>query len=129
MAKQPPLCGGIIRAPRYFWVYAFVLQLTYGFFKELKPAEAYITAFLTNATDGKNISVDVVNNKINPYWTYSYLVTSFVIFLLTDLLRYNPVIIIECSAYLSRNASLLHRIRIRYEASYKILYVVVSKNC
>ena len=101
MAKQQPLCGGIIRAPRYFWVYAFVLQLVYGFFKELKPAEAYITAFLTNATDGKNISVDVVNNVINPYWTYSYLVTSFIIFLLTDLLRYNPVIIIECSAYLS----------------------------
>ena len=103
MAKQQqPLCGGIIRAPRYFWVYAFVLQLTYGFFKELKPAEAYITAFLTNATDGKNISVDVVNNKIKPYWTYSYLVTSFVIFLLTDLLRYNSCNHrVECSADLS----------------------------
>ena len=45
----------------------------------------------------KNISVDNCDfNKINPYWTYSYLVTSFVIFLLTDLLRYNPVIIKEC---------------------------------
>ena len=101
MAKQQPLCGGIIRAPRYFWIYTLVLQLCYGFIKEFKPAEAYLVAYLTNATDGKNISVDVVNSQVNPYWTYSYLVATVFVFLFTDILRYNPMIIIECTAYLT----------------------------
>ena len=101
MAKQQPFCGGLVRTHRYFWVYALIIQLCYGFFKEFKPAEAYIAAFITNATDGKNISIEVLNNRINPFWTYSYLASSFLVFLLTDILRYNPVIILECSAYLS----------------------------
>ena len=70
------------------------------FFKELKGSEPFLTQYLTNETDGKNFSVDTVNDIVYPYWTYSYLVSAFFVFLVTDLARYNPVIIVEAGAYL-----------------------------
>ena len=42
-----------------------------------------------------------VNSKVYPYWPYSYLVAAFFTFLLTDMLRYTPVILLEGVAYLS----------------------------
>ena len=42
-----------------------------------------------------------MNSEIYPYWPYSYLVAAFFTFLLTDILRYTPVILVEGIAYLS----------------------------
>lgn len=42
-----------------------------------------------------------VNSEIYPYWPYSYLIAALFTFLLTDLLRYTPVILLESLAYLS----------------------------
>ncbi len=42
-----------------------------------------------------------VNSEVYPYWPYSYLVAAFFTFLLTDMLRYTPVILLESMAYLS----------------------------
>ena len=101
MAKeQQPFCGGLVKAPRRLWIYSTIVLLGYGFFKELKPSEPFLTQYLTNETDGKNFSVDTVNDNVYPYWTYSYLVFAFFVFLVTDLSRYNPVILVEASAYL-----------------------------
>ena len=109
MAKQQqqPFCGGFVKAPRHLWIYSAIVLLGYGFFKELKPSEAFLTQYLTNETDGKNFSVDTVNDNVYPYWTYSYLVSAFFVFLVTDVARYNPVILVEAAAYLSTRVLLI----------------------
>ena len=42
-----------------------------------------------------------------PYWTYSYLISVLFVFLLTDLVRYKPVILLESVAYLSTRLLLI----------------------
>lgn len=107
MPLQQPFCGGVVRAPRHLWIYATVVLLLYGFFKELKPSEAFLTPYLTNDTGGKNFSVDDVNDNVYPFWTYSYLVSALFVFLFTDVARYNPIILIEAVAYLTTRALLI----------------------
>jgi len=57
---------------------------TFGFLKETRPSESFITDFLT---DFKNVTVEQINQEIFPIGTYSYLAQLIVIFLITDLLR------------------------------------------
>ena len=42
-----------------------------------------------------------------PFWTYSYLISVIFVFLLTDLVRYKPVILLESVAYLSTRILLI----------------------
>ena len=42
-----------------------------------------------------------MNSQVYPYWPYSYLIAAFFTFLLTDLVRYKPVILLESVAYLA----------------------------
>lgn len=37
-----------------------------------------------------------MNNQVLPVWTYSYLSVLVPVFLLTDWLRYKPVVIVQC---------------------------------
>ena len=48
-----------------------------------------------------------VNSQIYTYWPYSYLVSALLVFLLTDLLRYKPVILVESLAYLATRLLLI----------------------
>ena len=41
------------------------------------------------------------NSDVYPVWTYSYLVLLVFVFLLTDLLRYKAVIVVEGLAYIA----------------------------
>ena len=107
MPLQQPFCGGVVQAPRRLWIYSVIVLLLYGFFKELKPSEAFLTPYLTNSTGGKNFSVDDVNDNVYPFWTYSYLVSAFFVFLFTDAARYNPIILIESAAYISTRVLLV----------------------
>ena len=79
------------------WVYFTVIICCYGFFKEFKPSEAFLTPYLV---DSKNFTTLEVNSQIYPFWPYSYLVVAFFVFLFTDFLRYKPVILLEAFAYL-----------------------------
>ena len=47
-----------------------------------------------------------VNNQIFPVWTYSYLSVLVPVFLLTDWLRYKPVLVFQCVALLITTALL-----------------------
>lgn len=85
-----------------FWIKATILLCSYGFFKEMKPSEPFLTPYLK----AKNLT-EADLEKIYPVWTYSYLLTLFVVFLVTDLLRYKPVIIIEGLAYLATRILLI----------------------
>ncbi|KAM6946017.1 uncharacterized protein FYW47_017084 [Aplochiton taeniatus] len=75
------------------WAFPTSLLSLYGFFANCRPAEPFLTPYLIGPY--KNISEEVVTNYLFPIWTYSYLVILFPVFLLTDFLRYKPVIILQ----------------------------------
>ncbi|CAB3396580.1 unnamed protein product [Caenorhabditis bovis] len=65
----------------------------YGAVKKFRPATPFLTPFLTSSQ--KNLTLEEVYSEIYPYWTYSYLVALIPMFILTDILRYKPIILIE----------------------------------
>lgn len=80
------------------WAKATLLLCLYGFFKEMKPSEPFLTPYLK--APPMSLTEEQLDNQIYPFWTYAYLITLFLVFLITDLLRYKPVIIVEGLAYL-----------------------------
>ncbi|KAI2663398.1 thiamine transporter 1 [Labeo rohita] len=55
----------------------------------------------------KNLTETEVVNEIYPFWTYSYLVLLFPVFLATDYLRYKPVIIVQAFSFIVTYALLV----------------------
>ncbi|CAG0920775.1 unnamed protein product [Notodromas monacha] len=88
------------------WVVTTLLLCSYGFFKELRPSEPFLTEYLTGP-QWVNLTGEDVYQNVYPVWTYSYLVLLLFVFLLTDLLRYKPVIVIEGIAYVATWSLLL----------------------
>uniref|UniRef100_A0A672KLL8 Solute carrier family 19 member 3 n=1 Tax=Sinocyclocheilus grahami TaxID=75366 RepID=A0A672KLL8_SINGR len=87
------------------WKYPTVLLCIYGFFSTVKPLEPFLIPFLTGPD--KNLTIEQVTNQIFPVWTYSYLAVLVPVFLLTDWLRYKPVVIFQCLVLFSTTAMLL----------------------
>ena len=87
------------------WAKATILLCMYGFFKEMKPSEPFLTPYLK--APPKNLTERELENEIYPVWTYSYLSALFVVFLVTDFLKYKPVIIVEGLAYLTTRILLI----------------------
>ncbi|KAM7413337.1 hypothetical protein PAMA_020635 [Pampus argenteus] len=75
------------------WAYPTTVLCIYGFFAYCRVAEPFLTPYLIGPH--KNISEEVVTNYLFPIWTYSYLAFLFPIFLLTDLLRHKPLIMVQ----------------------------------
>uniref|UniRef100_A0A3P8SIH0 Solute carrier family 19 member 2 n=1 Tax=Amphiprion percula TaxID=161767 RepID=A0A3P8SIH0_AMPPE len=73
-----------------------LLLCVYGFFSNLRPSEPFLTAYLMGPD--KNLTETQVVNEIYPIWTYSYLMLLFPIFLVTDYLRYKPVLLLQASS-------------------------------
>lgn len=67
-----------------------------------------------------------MNSQIYPFWPYSYLVAALFTFLLTDLLRYTPVILLESVAYLSTRVLLIWGTSIRSMQWMQIAYGVAT---
>ena len=82
------------------WRIATALICCFGVFKDFRPSESYITAYLI-APEWKNLTMEQVNNEIYPVWAYSYLTTLVLVLLLTDFLRYKIVIVFEALSYIS----------------------------
>lgn len=57
---------------------------TFGFLKETRPSESFITDFLV---DFKNVTLEKINTEIFPISTFSHLAQLVIIFLITDYLR------------------------------------------
>uniref|UniRef100_A0AAF5Q5J0 Reduced folate carrier n=3 Tax=Wuchereria bancrofti TaxID=6293 RepID=A0AAF5Q5J0_WUCBA len=79
------------------WSTVPILLVLYGFFKDFKPGEPFLFKY---QTDFLNLTEKQLNGEIYPYWTYSYLITLIPIFLLTDLLLYKPILILESIGYM-----------------------------
>ncbi|NWR27956.1 S19A3 protein, partial [Tachuris rubrigastra] len=75
------------------WTFPTLILCFYGFFYMMKPSEPFLTPYLTGRD--KNLTADEVTNQIFPVWTYSYLALLFPVFLLTDYLRYKPVLLLQ----------------------------------
>ena len=81
------------------YVVTLILLCIYGLFKETRPSEPYLTDFLVGE-QWKNITRQAVYDEVYPIWSYSCFILSIPIFLLTDYLRYKPIIIFEGVAYI-----------------------------
>uniref|UniRef100_A0A3P8UGL6 Solute carrier family 19 member 3 n=1 Tax=Cynoglossus semilaevis TaxID=244447 RepID=A0A3P8UGL6_CYNSE len=86
-------------------VFPTTLLCFYGFFSTVKPLEPFLFAYLTGPD--KNLTAEQVNNQILPVWTYSYLSALVPVFLLTDWLRYKPVVMSQGVALFLTTALLL----------------------
>ena len=83
-----------------------ILVCLYGFFKELRPSEPYLTDYLVGP-EYKNLSQSQVYDYVYPVWPFSYFALLVPVFLLTDLLRYKVVILSEGLAYIATWSLLL----------------------
>ncbi|KAF7219144.1 thiamine transporter 1 [Nothobranchius furzeri] len=84
----------VVKTWRSDWRYPTTLLCIYGFFSTVKPLEPFLIPFLTGPD--KNLTTEQVNSQIFPVWTYSYLSVLVPVFLLTDWLRYKPVVVFQC---------------------------------
>ncbi|XP_058456863.1 thiamine transporter 1-like [Malaya genurostris] len=75
------------------WLKISLLLCTFGFLKEMRPSEPFVVDYL--AGPWRNITMTEVVQELLPIGTYSYLAQLAVIFLITDLLRYKPLIVVN----------------------------------
>ncbi|XP_062407935.1 thiamine transporter 1 [Sardina pilchardus] len=94
-----------VKTWRTGWGYPTTLLCAYGFFTTVKPLEPFLTPYLSGPD--KNLTIEQLTNQIYPVSTYSYLAVLVPVFLLTDWLRYKPVIVFQCSALLVTTGMLL----------------------
>ncbi|XP_059020930.1 reduced folate transporter isoform X2 [Mustela lutreola] len=71
----------------------------YGFMAQLRPGESFITPYLLSPD--KNFTREQVTNEITPVLSYSYLAVLVPMFLLTDYLRYTPVLVLQSASFVA----------------------------
>lgn len=74
------------------WLVVSLLLCGFGFLKEIRPSEPFIYEFLIG--EWRNITEEQVNQQVYPAGSYSYLGLLIVVFLITDLSRYKPLIVV-----------------------------------
>lgn len=75
------------------WKATTLLVCIYGIIKEFRPGTPFLTPYLISSS--KNFTLDEVYGQIFPFWTYSYMVFLIPVFILTDILLYKPIIVLE----------------------------------
>ncbi|KAG7471032.1 hypothetical protein MATL_G00120170 [Megalops atlanticus] len=106
------------------WSYPTGLLCVYGFFTTVKPLEPFLIPYLTGPD--KNLTTEQVTNEIFPVWTYSFLVILLPVFLLTDYLRYKPVIMFQCVNLFITTAMLLWAEGVAAMQAMQFFYGVVT---
>ncbi|XP_014069320.1 thiamine transporter 2 isoform X1 [Salmo salar] len=106
------------------WGYPTTLLCIYGFFSTVKPIEPFLIPYLTGPD--KNLTVEKVTNEIFPVWTYSYLAVLVPVFLLTDWLRYKPVVVFQCINLFVTTAMLLWLQGVAAMQAMQFAYAVVT---
>ncbi|XP_028649133.1 solute carrier family 19 member 3b [Erpetoichthys calabaricus] len=75
------------------WKSLTAVLCLFGFLINCRPLEPFLTAYLVGPY--KNATQQQVINVLFPIWTYSYLALLFPVFMVTDLLRYKPVMVLQ----------------------------------
>ncbi|KAM9380386.1 reduced folate transporter [Phaethornis superciliosus] len=86
-------------APDQRWKLQVFYLCFYGFMTQIRPGESFITPYLLG--HDKNFTQAEVTNVITPVLTYSYMAVLVPIFLLTDYLRYKPVLVLQSLSHIS----------------------------
>ncbi|KAG8432522.1 hypothetical protein GDO86_016970 [Hymenochirus boettgeri] len=81
------------------WKFLLFFICFYGFMTQLRPGESFITPYLLSVE--RNFTKEQVTNEIIPVLSYSYMVVLVPVFLLTDYLRYKPVLVLQCLSHIS----------------------------
>ncbi|XP_068446223.1 thiamine transporter 2-like [Clinocottus analis] len=81
------------------WVGPTVPLCIYGFCSMMRPLEPFLTEFLTGTY--KNLTTEQVTRQVYPVWTYSSMFLLIPVLLVTDFLRYKPVIILQGLSYVA----------------------------
>jgi len=75
------------------WLIQSIWIAVFGFLKEFRPEDPYIIQYLTNPP--MNFTNQEVNQEIFPVSTYTCLGLTIVMFLVTDYLRYKPIVVLN----------------------------------
>lgn len=68
------------------WLKISLILCTFGFFREFRPSEPFVTEFLSG--EWRNITSDQLNRDVYPIGTYSTLGLLVIVFLITDIFRW-----------------------------------------
>lgn len=101
------------------WIKTTSLLCLFGFLKDFKPSEPFLTQYLIEPKYA-NITLEEAYESVYPVWTYSYLFVLIFVFLLTgkqenpiiifavnpktfavDYVKYKPMIVFEGLAYIA----------------------------
>lgn len=74
------------------WLKISLLLCFFGLLKEFRPSEHFIFEYLTEPK--WNVTEEQINQDVYPVATYSYLAQLFIVFLITDICRYKPLIVV-----------------------------------
>ncbi|XP_016053198.1 PREDICTED: thiamine transporter 2 [Miniopterus natalensis] len=85
-------------SPSHSWTYPTVILCLYGFFSMMRPSEPFLIPYLSGPD--KNLTTAEMTNEVFPVWTYSSLVLLLPVFILTDYLRYKPVILLQAIGFI-----------------------------
>ncbi|KAG8445475.1 hypothetical protein GDO86_010305 [Hymenochirus boettgeri] len=108
------------------WKYPTLIICVYGFFFNMRPIEPFITPYYIGPFH--NLTAEQVTTFVFPVWTYSSLAILIPVFLLTDYLRYKPVIILQA---LAESISLLLMMTVHGVPAFQVLtfFYSVSTSC
>ncbi|XP_070826933.1 thiamine transporter 1 [Chaetodon trifascialis] len=106
------------------WKFPTTVLCVYGFFSTVKPMEPFLYLYM-NGPD-KNLTEAQINNEVFPLWTYCYLVLLVPVFLLTDWLRYKPVVVCQSLSLFTTTALLRWAYGVPGMQSTQVFYALVT---
>ncbi|XP_020368415.1 reduced folate transporter isoform X1 [Rhincodon typus] len=96
---DPEVPEKALQQPGECWRFSVLYLCFYGFMAQIKPAESFITPYLLGPD--KNFTREQLTNEITPVLSYAYMSVLVPVFLLTDYLRYKPVLILQSLSHVA----------------------------
>ena len=75
------------------WIKISLLLCVFGFLKEIRPSEPFVYDYLIDHR-WRNVTGDEVSKQVYPVGTYSNMILLVLVFLITDMCRYKPLIVV-----------------------------------
>ncbi|XP_045488336.1 reduced folate transporter isoform X2 [Pieris rapae] len=102
------------------WIKITLILCLFGTLREIRPSEPFVTDFLLGKW--RNITESQLNRDVYPVGTYSYLGLLVIVFLITDFLRFKPVIILSGISGIAVYAVLLWTTSLEWLQVSQVLY-------
>jgi thiamine transporter 2/3 len=74
------------------WMKISLLLCIFGFLKEVRPSEPFVYDYLIGPW--RNVTDDEVLKQVLPVGTYSNMILLVLVFMITDMCRYKPLIVV-----------------------------------